>query len=337
MEPTASPAWMKRVHVPQGFPSPNVDTAPSALFLALFFLTALSHMFIFLRNKRRGHKFLFNGLCIGFCMARVVTNSLRLAWMYNIENRGLAIASTIFVAAGVLILFIINLSFAQRILRGLHPHLGWNKWLSKAFLVMYLLIIPLLAMVVTATTQSFFTTDKNIARMDVDMQRGASSYFLLVALLPLIITTFALLYPQTTEPDHFGKRSFLHKSVVVMIASALLALGAGFRTGTSFYSFKPEWAANPPWWMAKWCFYVFNFTVELIVVWMYLALRIDLIFHIPDGSHGPGSYSAGQNEMMERKKFAAEPSQRPSSDSAGSTSEPPQTPTGPEAAERFHV
>lgn len=337
MASNTTPAWMKRVHVPQGFPKPSADAAPSALFLALFFLTALSHAFILLRNKKRGHKFLFNGLCTGFCMARVVTNSLRLAWMYNIENRNLAIASTIFVALGVLILFIVNLSFAQRILRGLHPHLGWNKGLSKAFLAMYLLIIPLIAMLITAVTQSFFTTDPNIARIDIDMERGGSTYFLFIAFLPLPITIFALLYPKTTEPDHFGKRSFLHKSIVVIIASALLTLGAGFRVGTSFYTFKPEWETNPPWWNSKWCFYFFNFTVEIITVWLYLALRIDLIFHIPDGSHGPGSYSAGKGEMMEKDEFEAKHLQRTSTDSSGNTSEPPRTPIGPEVAERSHV
>lgn len=337
MASNTNPAWMKRVHVPQGFPKSNTDAAPTAAFLALFFLTALSHMFIFFRNKKRGHKFLFNGLCIGFCMARVVTSSLRLAWIYNIQSRNLAIAATIFVAAGVLLLFIINLFFAQRILRGLHPHLGWHKGISKAFLVMYLLIIPLLIMVVTATTQSFFTTDKNIVRMDIDMQRGASTYFLVVALLPLPITIFALTYPKATDPDHFGKGSFKLKAAIVMFASTLLTLGAGFRTGTSFETFKPEYATNPPWWNAKWCFYFFNFTLELIVVLMYLVVRIDLVFHIPNGSHGPGSYSRGQTEAGEKEDFESEGSQRASTDNIGDTTEPPQTPVGPQATEHFHV
>lgn len=282
---------MQRVHVPQGFPKPSTDAAPTALFLALFLLAALGHMFVFLRNKKRNHKFLFNGLCIGFGMARVVTTSLRLAWIYNVQDRNLAIAATIFVAAGVLLLFIINLMFAQRILRGLHPHLGWNKGLSRAFLVMYILIIPLLIMVVTATTLSFFTTDRNIVRIAIDMQRGASSYFLMIAFLPLPITIFALACPKRAKPDHFGKGSFLHKSTIVLVASALLVLGAGFKTGTSFHTWKPEYRTNPPWWNAKWCFYFFNFTLELIVLLMYLAVRIDLLFHVPDGSRGPGSYS----------------------------------------------
>jgi len=282
--------WMHRVHVAQGFPKPNTDAAPDAVFLALFLFTAITNVFIFLRNKRRGHKFVFNGLLTGFSMARVVTTSLRLAWMYNIEDRGLAVAATIFVAAGVLILFIVNLLFAQRILRGLHPHLGWHKGLSTAFRLLYLLILLMLAMVVTATVQLFFTTDPHIAKMDLDMQRAASTYFTVFSFLPIPIVIFALAYPKENLPDHFGRGLFWHKAVVVLAAAVLLCLGAAFRTGTSFITYKPD-----HWFNAKWAFYFFNFTLELIVVVMYIVLRIDLLFHVPDGSKGPYSYSRGKS------------------------------------------
>ena len=330
--------WRQRVHVAQGFPTPDSDTAPDAVFLALFFMTALSHMFIFLRNKRRGHFFLFNGLCIGFCMARVVTSSLRLAWIYNIDNRNLGIAATIFVAAGVLILFIVNLLFAQRILRGLHPHLGWKKSISRAFLVLYLLIPILLLMVITATVQSFFTTDRNIVRMDIDMQRGASSYFLFMAFLPIPIVLFALFFPKKAEPDRFGKGAFWHKSAVVLAASVLLVLGAGFRTGTAFMTWKPDYSqpGNAPWWNSKWCFYFFNFTVELITVLMFLVLRIDLLFHIPDGAKGPGSYSRGQSGNEKEEDIETRGLQRASEDQMSHIS-PPQTPVDAREQEKDSV
>ena len=319
----------------QGFPHPSTDAAPTAVFLVLFFLAALTNIFIFLRNKRRGHKFLFNAFCIGFCMARVVTTSLRLGWMYNLDNRGLAIAATIFVAAGVLILFIINLLFAQRILRGLHPHLGWHKALSRTFLVLYLLIPLLLVMVVTASTQSFFSTHLTTRKADLNMQRGASTYFTFFTVLPIPIVIFALVYPKKSDPDHFGRGHFWLKSAVVLTASLLLCLGAGFRTGTAFMNWKPEYATNPPWWNAKWCFYFFNFTLELIVVIMYDALRIDLLFHVPDGSKGPYSYSrkAGAPEQeVETKNL-----QRRSTDNVSQGTEVPQSPVGASMTEKEDV
>lgn len=309
-------AWRERVHVAQGFPTPDVDAAPTAAFLVLFFISALSHMFIFLRNKKRGHFFIFNGLCIGFSMARVVTCSLRLAWMYNIDNRGLGIAATIFVAAGVLILFVINLMFAHRIVRGLHPHMGWSRLHSRFLLVLYLLVPALLVMVITATVQLFYTTDKKLVHADIDMQRGASTYFLFFAYLPIQITIFALVYPKNSGPDHFGKGPFWHKAAVVLTASVLLVLGAGFRTGTTFMTWKPEYntPGNAPWWNAKWCFYFFNFTVELITVLMYLVVRIDLLFHIPDGAKGPGSYSRNTNTGTKEDDVETRGLRRASSD-----------------------
>ncbi|KAK5094333.1 hypothetical protein LTR70_004226 [Exophiala xenobiotica] len=325
-----SQPWMERVRVAQGFPKPSTDAAPTAVFLALFSVAALTNIFIFLRNNRRGHKFLFNGFCIGFCMARVVTTSLRLGWMYNLDNRGLAIAATIFVAAGVLILFIINLLFAQRILRGLHPHLGWHKAISRTLLVLYLLIPLLLVMVVTASTQSFFTTHPATAKADLNMQRGASTYFMFFAFLPIPIVTFALVYPKRNDPDHFGQGHFWLKSAVVLTASVLLTLGAAFRTSTIFISNN----TSPPWYNAKWCFYFFNFTLEIIVIVLYVAVRIDLLFHIPNGSKGPYSYS---REEAAEQEVEIKSLQRRSTDRTGHGTDTSRSPMGALATEDVEV
>jgi hypothetical protein len=47
---------------------------------------------------------------------------------------------------------------------------------------------------------------------------------------------------------------------------------------------------------------VFNFAVEVVVVYLYAVMRQDLRCWIPDGAHGPGSYAvaaAGQNRDLE--------------------------------------
>lgn len=259
--------------------------------------------------------------------------------MYNIDNRGLAIAATIFVAAGVLILFIINLLFAQRIVRGLHPHLGWHKFFSKALLVLYLLVPLLLVMVITATVQLFYTTDRKLVQDDIDMQRGAATYFLFFAFLPIPITIFALAYPKKSEPDHFGKGKFWHKAVVILTASVLLTLGAGFRTGTAFVTQKPEYSTpgNAPWWNAKWCFYFFNFTVELITVLMYLVVRIDLLFHVPNGAKGPGSYSRNANFNSKEEDVQTRGLRQASSDRISDNSEPGRSPVEASTMEKEQV
>jgi len=57
-----------------------------------------------------------------------------------------AIAANVFVAAGVVLLFIINMNFTQRLLRAFHPRLVGNKLFDRAFLVYYVSILPVLIM-----------------------------------------------------------------------------------------------------------------------------------------------------------------------------------------------
>jgi hypothetical protein len=48
-----------------GAPKKDVDVPTTAVFLILFTIGAAIHMTIFQRNRKRKHKFLFNGLIFG--------------------------------------------------------------------------------------------------------------------------------------------------------------------------------------------------------------------------------------------------------------------------------
>lgn len=54
------------------------------------------------------------------------------------------------------------------------------------------------------------------------------------------------------------------------------------------------------------CFYFFNFTVEIIVVYLFAAVRIDLLFYVPDGSKGPGDYSRPVDNTVEKQSSPQE-------------------------------
>lgn len=86
-------------------------------------------------------------MIFGFCMARISTLVLRIAWSTRHQNQGLAIAASILVNAGILIIYIINLLFAQRILRAENPRLGWNRILHFAYIALYVLLAGALVMV----------------------------------------------------------------------------------------------------------------------------------------------------------------------------------------------
>jgi hypothetical protein len=208
------------------------------------------------------------------------------------------IASTILVAAGVLILFLINLIFAIRVLRAAHPHLGWHKTVSTVTKVLYALIVVMLAMIITATVQSFYTLSTKTHTIDRDLQLTAMSYFLFISFLPIVIVILGFAIPRKTRLEKFGSGRWRTKIAILLTTSVLLCLGASFRAATNYKNPRPR--DDPAWYDAKWCFYFFNFTVEIVVVFLYIVLRVDRRFHIPDGSKGPGDYVSEQPPKEKR-------------------------------------
>lgn len=277
----------------------GVDVPICAVFLLLFIGAAVGHMTILQLNRRKGHKFILSGLMFGFCMARVVTMVMRIVWATRPTNTRVAIAAQIFTSAGVLLLFIINLVFAQRIIRAAHPHLGWHETLSAAFKILYVLVVAMLVMVITATVQSFYTLDPNILRIDRDLQLTASTYLVAVAFLPMPMVVLGLIVPRRSRVEKFGSGSWRAKICILLASTVLLCLGAAFRCGTAWTTPRPS--NDPAWYHAKWCYYFFNFVIEAIVVYFYIAVRVDHRFYVPDGSRRAGDYS-GRNKVPDKEE-----------------------------------
>lgn len=225
-------------------------------------------------------------------MARIVTCSMRIASICIPHNIKLAIAASIFVAAGVLLLYIVNLLFAQRLLRAQQPRVGWHPALSTAFKGLYVLIVFTLVMVITVTVQSFFTLSPNTHRIDRDIQLYAATCFAVVSFLPIPIVLLSLLLPREVPLQKFGIGRFRTKIAVLLSATTLISLGAAFRCGTTWKTPVPRTEPLPGYYSHA-CFYIFNFTVEVLVVYLYAILRIDRRFHVPDGSSKIRSYVAG--------------------------------------------
>ncbi|KAF3490873.1 uncharacterized protein GIQ15_00390 [Arthroderma uncinatum] len=272
-----------------------VDVPISAVFIAIFLAGAVSHFTIFRKNLKRNYKFIPSAASGGFCMARVVANVLRIVWAAKPMNVNVAIAAQVFVAAGVLILFVLNLIFAQRLLRASHPKVGWSRPASYAFKMLYILIGLTLVIVITASVHSFFTLNPNARRIDRDLQLFGGSVLTFVAFLPLPIVAFILAVPRKQPIDQFGSGSWSAKVIIVVTAACLLTLGAGFRIGVS--ASPPRPANIPAWYHHKASFYIFNFVLEAIVVYMFLFGRIDRRFYVPNGSSKERNYAANRTQQ----------------------------------------
>ena len=272
-----------------GVPTLGLDVPVTAVFLFLFILGAVGHMTIFQLNRKREHKFIMSAMMFGFCMARIVTCIMRIVWATRPTHVRIAIAAQIFVSAGVVLLFVINLIFTQRIIRASHPHTGWHPFFAKAFVLTYVLIVLTLAMLITAVVQSYYTLNQHTKHIDRSIQLYGQTFYTVVAFLPILLVIGGLIVPRRTRVEKFGNGRFRSKILILMVSSVVLTLGAAFRAGTNFKTPRPR--SDPAWYHSKACFYTFNFLIEFAVIVFYLALRVDLRFHVPNGSKGAGDYS----------------------------------------------
>ena len=275
-----------------GPPTVGVDVPLCGVFLALYIIAAVANMTILQVNLRRGHKFVMSGMLFAFSMSRVATMVLRIAWATRPTNLRLGIAANIFIYAGVVLLFVINLIFAQRVVRAWHPNIGWHRQFHHAFTALYSLIVLTLGMLIVSVIQSFYTLNNNTKRIDRDILLYGQTFYCIISFLPIPMIIIGLLAPRKTQTEKFGEGRFRWKVAIVLTAAFLLCLGASFRVGVN-YAGGTRPINDPAGYQSKACFWIFNFVVEIIVILLYVAVRIDKRFWVPDHSKKPGDYSRG--------------------------------------------
>ncbi|CAG7965744.1 unnamed protein product [Penicillium nalgiovense] len=294
--------YMPRTASVGGRPTIPLDVPICTVFLALFIAGAACHMTLFRRNLARGHKFIPSAATFGFCISRCIANIIRIAWACHPTNIRLAIAASIFVAAGVLLLFILNLLYAQRMFRAVYPVLGWSRPVSWAFKALYILVGVTIVMVITCVIQSSYTLNSNTLRIDRDILLYGQTYFSIISFLPLPLVLLVILSPDRKRIQEVGSGSWVGKVFIVVLVSCLLCLGASFRAGTSWMTPRP--VTDPAWYHSKACFYIFNFTIDLLVVVIFFVGRVDQRFWVPNGSSKVRHYS--RDEGSEEKAQAAQ-------------------------------
>ena len=313
MPPQHGPPYAPENAALGGVPTVHTDVPITAVFLILFIIGAVSHMTIFQINQRRGHKFLMSGMMFGFCMARIVTCVMRIVWATRPRNVRIAIAAQVFVAAGVVLLFVVNLIFAQRIVRSCHPNSGWHPIFSLGFKAIYVLIVITLIMLIAAVIQQFYTLNLNTRRIDRDIQHYGQTFYAIISFLPIPLVIFGLVIPRKTRVEKFGSGRFRIKIYILLLATVVLCLGASFRAGTNYLALRP--ANDPAWYLSKACFYIFNFVVEILVIYLYVAVRVDKRFWVPNGSHAAGDYS--RKESTEEKSTVEKGTEEKSTEEKG--------------------
>lgn len=273
-----------------GVPTVPVDVPISAVLLLIFVLLGATHMTIFQRNRKKDHKFMFSGAFFGLSLARNAALVMRIVWATRPTNVSVAIAANILTQAGVVILFIANLFFAQRIIRAYHPVFGWHMVTRVVFRFLVVTVVSSLIMVITCTLHMAFTLSPTARAMDRNVQLFAGTAFAVLAFIPAPAVVIACLVPRAggRRIEKFGSGRFGSNLALLIFSSLLLALGAGFRIGVNF---SPRPTNAPAWYHHKACYYTLIYGIEIIVSGLYVAARVDKRFHVPDGAKQPGDYA----------------------------------------------
>jgi hypothetical protein len=224
--------------------------------------------------------------------------SLRIVWACYPRNINVGIAAQIFVYVGTVILFIVNWFFTQRIVRAQHSRWGWSNPYRALHRVGLVSLIICLLMIIAASIQQFFTLNENTLRIDRNLQLTGQTYFAVFCLAPIVLVFISLVLPRRGT-EKFGAGRLRNNIAILLFSVIVLSAGAIFRCATAWLPPDPLRNAQgqftpTPWYYSKACFYIFNFTTEIIVVIFYAVTRVDLRFHIPNKSKGPGAYRAGR-------------------------------------------
>ena len=265
------------------------DIPVCAVLLFIYLLGAVANQTIFQRNRRKGHKFYMSWAMFGFCMARVATMVLRIAWTTRSMNARLAIAANIFTNIGVLVIYIVLLLLVMRVFRATHPGLGWNKPLRMTVRVSYFLLGGALLLTIAFTILTFYTLNTSLRTAALWVQRVAILYILVFNIATMVLLLLCWLLPRASKFENFGTGSIESKLIILGVAEFFSVFIAGFRMGLAWSDARP--ASNSPWYDSKAAFYVIEFGFEIVVLYLLLVTRFDKRFWVPNNSNKPGDYS----------------------------------------------
>lgn len=242
-----------------------------------------------------------------FAGERVLTCMLRLVWAYRLVHVPIAVAAQVFVQAGVLLLYLMNLLLIKRIWVKQVPGVRLQHRLKVFLGLLSMCTVSTLIMVITSSIISVYTLDQRIVTLCLNIQRASETYFVLFATdpIPLLFTLRYLSRDQALQTVDFNTptiQSYKRRKVAFVCLSTLLCLtNAGFKAGVVWMPVRPPF--DPAWYHLRACLYAFVFGTELCVLLLCFVARVDLMFEsegekdsgmliLPD----PRSSSIGLNE-----------------------------------------
>lgn len=188
-----------------------------------------------------------------------------------------------------MVLFAVNLFFAQRLVRAMHPSVGWHPVFSYFSLALIFSVPVVTVLNIIVISVSFFSAGQAERLHTAEkLLKLGSSWNMMLATMPLVWMFLASAVPGL-PPENFGTGQFRPKATLLVFSAVTLAAGAAVRLAALL---NPESPAAMSTLFSKPVFYGTQFLLELVTVAAYAAFRVDSLFHVPNGASGPGQYCA---------------------------------------------
>jgi hypothetical protein len=174
----------------------------------------------------------------------------------------------------------------------MHPAFGWSTPFRILSRFLAISVPSIIIFNIVSLIFSFFATNdlRRLETTEALLKFGSiwNMFLSVYPLLTLFIVSTLPLPPSAPQPEDFGIGPLRTKIAIVVYGSTTLAVGAAVRLAALFNPRPPN--TNDVL-FSKQVFYSTGFLLEILVVVIYAVSRVDLRFHIPDGSRGPGDYS----------------------------------------------
>ena len=264
------------------YPSPIPDIPICAVLLVIYLAMAVANLVTLKAGqKQTGQIFIPSGMQIGLCMSRLVSLCLRIAWAKHVGDRDVAIAASIFVLAGVIVLEIVNMILFFRLLVRIHPSLEESVQFRTFKKVVYLFLAPIvLVETVVPGIQSQLVTSAAIRNKDVVALKISIIVQALYCGVPLVGSLYLVAASKIRSGDIFKMWT------MVLFNAFWLTFEQCFRTAQSFHR-EVYWLQSKP------TFYCVIFIPEILVVGSNLLRGMQKTFWHPyERATGKTSQSA---------------------------------------------
>jgi hypothetical protein len=221
-------------------------------------------------------------VCPAFAFLRTVTCILRIISTCFSTEISPAIAELIFLAFGVIILFVLNICVARQVINTLHHRIARHRLEPWFYSLLWAWLIITIILLLTSVVEAFYTLNTDVLQIDRNIELYGLTTFAVFAFLPIliIILTYSLPHPAATNTA-FAYGNGKVKVAILMIGSGLIAFGAWYRVGVSYLD-PVSILKTLPGVLGIVPFYVVNFTVEVLTLAIYALGRLDRCFDCKD-------------------------------------------------------